>query len=107
CRGLCGVDEAGRGPLAGSVVAACVILDLEKAPIIGIHDSKQLTAEERDDLFDQIRAQALGFGVGEASAEEIDKRNILGATFLAMQRALAAMALEHGLTPGLVLVDGK
>lgn len=104
---LCGVDEAGRGPLAGSVVAACVVLDLSKPPLTGLNDSKQLTAEEREDLFDRIRDNALGFGVGEASPEEIDKRNILGGTFLAMQRALAAMALEFPAAPTLILVDGN
>jgi ribonuclease HII len=104
---LCGVDEAGRGPLAGSVVAACVILDLEKPPIDGLNDSKQLTAEEREDLFEQITEGAVGFGIGESTSEEIDRRNILGATFLAMQRALDAMTASWGGTPSLILVDGK
>jgi ribonuclease HII len=104
---LCGIDEAGRGPLAGSVVAACVILDPARPPIDGLNDSKQLTAEEREDLFEQIREGAVGFGIGESSPEEIDKRNILGATFLAMQRALEAMAADGGNPPDLILVDGN
>ena len=102
-RALCGVDEAGRGPLAGNVVAACVVLDLGRPPIEGLNDSKQLSAEEREDLFERIRENALGFGIGECSPSEIDKRNILIATFLAMQRALDAMSVK----PDLVLVDGN
>lgn len=100
---LCGVDEVGRGPLAGNVVAACVILDLSRPPIEGLDDSKKLTAEERDALFLEIQASALAFGVGESSPEEIDRFNILQATFLAMQRALRMMARD----PGLLLVDGN
>lgn len=100
---LCGIDEAGRGPLAGSVVAACVILDLSRAPLEILNDSKQLTAEERDSLYGEITATAVAYGVGEGSPEEIDRFNILGATFLAMQRALKAM----GRDPGLLLVDGN
>ncbi len=102
-RGLvAGVDEAGRGPLAGSVVAAAVILD-ELNPIAGLADSKKLTAIRRAKLYDEIRAKALCVGVGEASVEEIDSLNILQATMLAMQRAVANLRLK----PTLVLVDGN
>ena len=80
---LAGVDEAGRGPLAGPVVAAAVILD-ELKPIKGLADSKKLTAKTRERLFDEIRAKALCFAIAEASVEEIDRLNILQATMLAM-----------------------
>ncbi len=99
---LCGVDEAGRGPLAGPVCAAAVILDPQE-PILGLNDSKKLSAKKRDSLFQQITAKALAFGVGWASEEEIDRLNILQATFLAMHRAVEAM----GQAPQLVLVDGN
>jgi ribonuclease HII len=99
---LAGVDEAGRGPLAGSVVAAAVILD-ELKPIRGLADSKKLSAKTRDRLFDEIRAKALCFAIAEASVEEIDQLNILQATMLAMQRAVEALRLK----PTLVLVDGN
>ena len=99
---VAGVDEAGRGPLAGKVVAAAVILDDAK-PIKGLADSKKLTALKRDKLYDEIRAKALCVGVGEASVEEIDRLNILQATMLAMQRAVAALRLK----PVKVLVDGN
>lgn len=97
-----GVDEAGRGPLAGPVVAAAVILD-DKQPIAGLNDSKKLTAKRREALFDEIRAKALCFAIAEASVEEIDRLNVLQATLLAMQRAVAGLRLR----PGLVLVDGN
>ena len=97
-----GVDEAGRGPLAGPVVAAAVILD-DKQPIAGLADSKKLSASRREALFDAIRARALCFAIAEASVEEIDRLNILQATLLAMQRAVAGLRLR----PGLVLVDGN
>ncbi len=97
-----GVDEAGRGPLAGPVVAAAVILN-DLRPIGGLADSKKLTAARREVLFDQIRAHALCFAIAEASVEEIDRLNILQATLLAMQRAVAGLRLR----PGLVLVDGN
>ena len=97
-----GVDEAGRGPLAGPVVAAAVILD-EQRPIAGLADSKKLTSTRREALFEQIRAHALCFAIAEASVEEIDRLNILQATLLAMQRAVAGLRLR----PGLVLVDGN
>ncbi len=97
-----GVDEAGRGPLAGPVVAAAVILD-EQRPIAGLDDSKKLTPARREALFDDIRSRALCFAIAEASVEEIDRLNILQATLLAMQRAVAGLRLR----PGLVLVDGN
>ena len=99
---LAGVDEAGRGPLAGPVVAAAVILD-DLKPIKGLADSKKLTAKIRDRLFDEIRAKALCFAIAEASVEEIDSLNILQATMLAMQRAVEALRLK----PTLVYVDGN
>jgi ribonuclease HII len=100
---LCGIDEAGRGPLAGNVVAACVVLDLKAQPISGVDDSKRLSPKAREALFPQIRERALAFGIGEATPEEIDRVNILQATFLAMRRALEAMPMK----PDLLLVDGN
>lgn len=99
---VAGVDEAGRGPLAGSVFAAAVILDPCK-PIAGLNDSKKLTARRREVLFDLIQEHALAFCIAEASAEEIDRINILQASLLAMQRAVAGLAQA----PALVLVDGN
>ena len=99
---VAGVDEAGRGPLAGPVVAAAVILD-ELRPIAGLADSKKLTAARREALFDEIRAKALCCSIAEASVEEIDKLNILQATLLAMRRAVMGLRLK----PVLVLVDGN
>lgn len=99
---LAGVDEAGRGPLAGPVMAAAVILD-ELQPIVGLTDSKKLTAKRREALFDEIRAKALCFCVAQASVEEIDRLNILQATMLAMQRAVEGLRLK----PSLVQVDGN
>ena len=99
---MAGVDEAGRGPLAGPVVAAAVILDPTK-PIAGLADSKVLTAMRRERLFDEIRAKALACSIAQASVEEIDTLNILQATLLAMQRAVAGLRLP----PKLVLVDGN
>jgi len=98
---ICGVDEAGRGPLAGAVVAACVVLNPRK-PIEGLADSKQLTAAQRDTLAVEIRANALAWAVASASVEEIDHINILQASLLAMRRALEALDVE----PAQVLVDG-
>lgn len=98
---VCGVDEAGRGPLAGPVVAAAVILDQDRAPI-GIDDSKKLNAPVREALFDLINANA-HVGVGIASVEEIDSLNILWASMLAMERAVAALPLQ----PAHALVDGN
>jgi ribonuclease HII len=99
---MAGVDEAGRGPLAGPVVAAAVMLD-ELQPIKGLADSKKLTALRRERLFDEIRAKALCFSVAQATVQEIDELNILQATLLAMQRAVAGLRLK----PSLVLVDGN
>jgi ribonuclease HII len=97
-----GVDEAGRGPLAGPVVAAAVILDDTKR-IRGLADSKTLTALQREKLYDQIRDKALCCAVGEASVEEIDRLNIFHATMLAMKRAVEGLRLK----PARVLVDGN
>lgn len=99
---VAGVDEAGRGPLAGPVMAAAVILD-DLNPIAGLADSKQLSALKRERLFDEIRAKALCFAVAQASVEEIDQLNILQATLLAMRRAVLGLRLA----PKLVLVDGN
>ena len=99
---LAGVDEAGRGPLVGPVVAAAVILDPRK-PIAGLADSKTLSPRKRERLFHEILAKALCCSVAQASAEEIDQINILQATLLAMQRAVAGLRLP----PKLVLVDGN
>jgi len=99
---IAGIDEAGRGPLAGPVVASAVILDPER-PIKGLRDSKQLTAGERDDLAAEIRARSLAWAVAEACVAEIDELNILQATLVAMRRAVAALAIA----PGQALVDGN
>jgi ribonuclease HII len=99
---VCGVDEAGRGPLAGPVVAAAVILDHAR-PIVGLNDSKKLSAGKREKLAVEIRAKALAWCVAEATVEEIDAINILQATLLAMQRAVMGLALM----PAEVLIDGN
>ena len=99
---IAGVDEAGRGPLAGPVVAAAVILN-DQHPIAGLADSKKLTALKRERLFDEIRAKALCCSIAEASVEEIDSLNILQATLLAMRRAVEGLRLK----PAKVLVDGN
>ena len=99
---MAGVDEAGRGPLMGPVVAAAVILD-ELNPIKGLADSKKLTAIKREKLYDEIRAKALCFSVALATVEEIDTLNILQATMLAMKRAVEGLRLK----PHKVLVDGN
>ena len=99
---MAGVDEAGRGPLAGPVVAAAVILN-DLQPIKGLNDSKALSARARERLFDEIRGRALCCSIGEASVEEIDALNILQATMLAMRRAVEALRLK----PHMVLVDGN
>lgn len=99
---LAGVDEAGRGPLAGPVVAAAVILD-DLNPIKGLADSKTLTVAKREKLYDEIRAKALCCSVAEASVAEIDNINILQATMLAMRRAVEGLRLK----PVKVLVDGN
>ncbi len=99
---VAGVDEAGRGPLAGPVVAAAVILD-DIHPIAGLADSKKLSAARRERLYDEIRARALCCSIAEASVEEIDRLNILQATMLAMRRAVMGLRLK----PAMVLVDGN
>jgi ribonuclease HII len=99
---VAGVDEAGRGPLAGPVVAAAVILDPAR-PIPGLADSKVLTPVQRENLAEAIQARALAWALGRAEVEEIDAFNILQATLLAMQRAVAALTLK----PELALVDGN
>ncbi len=99
---VCGVDEAGRGPLAGPVVASAVILDPNK-PIHGLNDSKKLSAKKRDELALLIRSHALAWAVAEASVEEIDQINILQASLLAMRRAVDALAIK----PDHALVDGN
>ena len=99
---LAGVDEAGRGPLAGPVVAAAVILD-EARPIEGLRDSKQLSAARRVVLAAQIRERALGWAIAEASAAEIDAINILQATLLAMRRAI----LQLQPRPAHIIIDGN
>jgi ribonuclease HII len=99
---MAGVDEAGRGPLAGPVVAAAVILD-DLNPIHGLADSKKLTPLRREKLYDEIRAKALCCSIAQASVEEIDSLNILQATMLAMKRAVEGLRLK----PNKVLVDGN
>ena len=99
---LAGVDEAGRGPLAGPVVAAAVILD-DRAPIRGLADSKALSPARRERLYDEVCAKALCLCIAQASVEEIDRLNILQATLLAMQRAVTGLRL----LPRHVLVDGN
>ena len=99
---IAGVDEAGRGPLAGPVMAAAVILD-EREPISGLADSKKLTARRREQLYVEIMAKALCCSIAEASVSEIDQLNILQATMLAMQRAVAGLRVR----PGHVLIDGN
>ena len=99
---ICGVDEAGRGPLFGNVVAAAVILD-PSHPIAGLGDSKKLSQKVRERLYDQIYQHAISVGVGRASVAEIDQLNILQATMLAMQRAVESLSL----VPDLALIDGN
>ena len=98
---ICGVDEAGRGPLAGAVFAACVVLDPSR-PIRGLADSKQLSPERREVLAEAIRGRACAWAIASATVEEIDTINILQAALLAMRRALDQLSLE----PQEVLVDG-
>ena len=99
---VCGVDEAGRGPLAGPVCAAAVILP-SHLEIPGLNDSKKLTDKRRRELFPVIQEQAIAYGIGFASHEEIDEINILQATFLAMERALSQLKVR----PDLALIDGN
>lgn len=99
---ICGVDEAGRGPLAGPVCAAAVILP-EHLQIPGLNDSKKLTDKKRRELFPMIQEQAIAYGIGLASEAEIDEINILQATFLAMRRALSQLSIR----PEIALIDGN
>ena len=99
---VCGVDEAGRGPLAGPVYAAAVILP-PGLELDGLNDSKKLSAAKREELYDQIVAQAVAYGIARASVQEIELLNILGATYLAMNRAIAKLNVE----PALALIDGN
>ena len=99
---ICGVDEAGRGPLAGPVCAAAVILP-EHLEIPGLTDSKKLTDKKRRELYPVIKEQAIAYGIGFATEQEIDEINILQATFLAMQRALDQLSVK----PELALIDGN
>ena len=99
---ICGVDEAGRGPLAGPVYAAAVILP-RGLVIEGLNDSKKLTEKKRAELFDVITAKAVAYGIASADEKEIDEINILQATFLAMRRAIAALPVR----PDLALIDGN
>lgn len=101
-RVVCGVDEAGRGPLAGPVCAAAVILP-PNVDIPGLNDSKKLTDKRRRELFPVVQEQAIAYGIGLASHEEIDQINILQATYLAMERALAQLSIK----PELALIDGN
>ncbi len=99
---LCGVDEAGRGPLAGPVCAAAVILP-RGFELSGLNDSKQLSEKKREELFNRITASALTYGIAFAEVEEIESLNILGATYLAMNRAIAQLEPQ----PELALIDGN
>lgn len=99
---ICGVDEAGRGPLAGPVYAAAVILPSD-CVIEGLNDSKKLTEKKREALFDEIKEKALAYGIASADEKEIDEINILNATFLAMKRAIASLTVR----PDLALIDGN
>ena len=98
---ICGVDEAGRGPLAGPVVAAAVILDPAR-PIKGLNDSKKLSARRREALAIEIRSKSLAWAIAEANVEEIERINILQASLLAMRRAVEAL----GTPPSQALIDG-
>ncbi|TMQ75601.1 ribonuclease HII [Candidatus Accumulibacter phosphatis] len=103
---VCGVDESGRGPLAGPVLAAAVILDPTR-PIAGLNDSKKLSARQRVALAEEIGAKALAWAVAAANVEEIDRINILQASLLAMQRAVSALAARYQIAPVRVMVDGN
>ncbi|MEA9567103.1 ribonuclease HII [Polynucleobacter sp. AP-Nickl1-40-C4] len=103
---VCGVDEAGRGPLVGAVVAGAVVLDPNN-PIEGLKDSKKLTAVRREYLYEQIMEKAKAWGVGEASPAEIDEINILQATMLAMRRAIEDLTTRLGTWPDKALIDGN
>lgn len=103
---ICGVDEAGRGPLAGAVYAAAVILNPQR-PILGLADSKKLSERKRDILSAEIKQHALAWAIASCSAKEIDEVNILQASLLAMKRAIQTMQTQFGITPDLVQVDGN
>ncbi len=103
---ICGVDEAGRGPLVGAVVAGAVVLDLNQ-PIEGLKDSKKLTSAKREFLYEQIIKRAKAWGIGEASPSEIDEINILQATMLAMRRAIEDLSTRLGAWPDKALIDGN
>jgi ribonuclease HII len=103
---VCGVDEAGRGPLVGAVVAGAVVLDPSN-PIEGLKDSKKLTTARREYLYEQIMEKAKAWGVGEASPLEIDQINILQATMLAMRRAIEDLTTRLGTWPDKALIDGN
>lgn len=103
---ICGVDEAGRGPLVGSVVAGAVVLDPNQ-PIMGLRDSKKLSPARREQLYAEIMQKARAWGVGQASPGEIDTLNILQATMLAMRRAIEALSERLGEWPSKALIDGN
>ena len=103
---VCGVDEAGRGPLVGAVVAGAVVLDPDQ-PIEGLKDSKKLTPARREYLYEQIMQKAKAWGIGEASPLEIDQINILQATMLAMRRAIEDLSTRLGKWPDRALIDGN
>jgi len=103
---VCGVDEAGRGPLVGAVVAGAVVLDPNN-PIEGLRDSKKLTPARREFLYEQIMEKAKAWGVGQASPAEIDEINILQATMLAMKRAIEDLTVRLGAWPNKALIDGN
>jgi ribonuclease HII len=103
---ICGVDEAGRGPLAGAVYAAAVILNPQHT-IAGLADSKKLTEKKRDALSLEIKQHALAWAIASSSVEEIDRINILQASLLAMQRAIEQLQIQFNIKPDLVQVDGN
>ena len=103
---ICGVDEAGRGPLVGSVVAGAVVLDPNQ-PIMGLRDSKKLSPARREQLYAEIMQKARAWGIGQASPSEIDTLNILQATTLAMRRAIEALSERLGEWPSKALIDGN
>ena len=103
---ICGVDEAGRGPLVGSVVAGAVVL-VPNQPIIGLRDSKKLSPARREQLYAEIMQKARAWGIGQASPSEIDTLNILQATMLAMRRAIEALSERLGEWPSKALIDGN
>jgi ribonuclease HII len=103
---VCGVDEAGRGPLVGAVVAAAVVLDPSR-PILGLKDSKKLSALARERLYEEIINNARAYSISESTAIEIDEINILQATMLAMKRAIEGLSVQLGRLPDMALIDGN